>query len=347
MDCDVVFVTHLPSFYKINLYNSIAKKRKIFVIFISSGSVIRNADFTNQPMLFDYIILNEGDFETRSIIKSSYLFLKAFYKIKYKQIIVGGWDLIEFWVVALLGAKSKNSVIVESSVFESPSSGIKKQIKHFFLSQFSVAYCSGQPHIELIQTIGFSGKIIKTLGVGLRNCAANVQRRNPQMEYKRHFVYIGRLSPEKNINFLVDVFNRHTDYSLTLIGDGPLFDHLQTIAGPNVKLAGYVKNTDLGSLMQEFDVFILPSLSEPWGLVVEEAISFGLPILCSDRVGCSQDVVIQNQLGLEFDPHSESSLLAAITDMEENFSRYITNVSGFNIDTLANHQVDSYLSHES
>lgn len=141
-------------------------------------------------------------------------------------------------------------------------------------------------------------------------------------------------------------FNRHTDYSLTLIGDGPLFDHLQTIAGPNVKLAGYVKNTDLGSLMQEFDVFILPSLSETWGLVVEEAISFGLPILCSDRVGCSQDVVIQNQLGLEFGPHSESSLFAAIADMEESFSRYITNVSSFDIDTLANHQVDSYLSHE-
>lgn len=344
---DFVFVTHLPSFYKINLYNAIAKERKMFVVFISSGSAIRNADFTNQPMLFDYVILNDGDFETRSTIKSSYLLLKVFYKIKYKQIIVGGWDLIEFWLVVLLGAKSKNAIAVESSVFESPSTGIKKQIKRFFLSQVSVAYCSGQPHIELIKAIGFSGKIVMTLGVGLRNSVRNIQRRNHQVGYRRQFVYVGRLSPEKNINFLVDFFNRHTDYSLTLIGDGPLFDHLQAIAGTNVKLAGYVKNTELGSLMQEFDVFILPSLAEPWGLVVEEAISFGLPILCSDRVGCSQDVVVQHQLGLEFDPYSESSLLAAIADMEANFSRYITNVSCFDIDTLANHQVGSYLPHES
>ena len=50
----------------------------------------------------------------------------------------------------------------------------------------------------------------------------------------------------------------------------------------NVKLPNYYKNND---------VFILPSKSEPWGLVIEEALNNGLPVIVSDKVGCKDDLV--------------------------------------------------------
>lgn len=67
---DYLFVTHLPAFYKVNLYNEIAKHCKVLVIFIAQSSQIRTQDFTQNTCAFDYYILNEGAFERRRIPKS-------------------------------------------------------------------------------------------------------------------------------------------------------------------------------------------------------------------------------------------------------------------------------------
>ena len=63
---DYVFVTHLPAFYKVNLYAQIAKQCRVLVIFIGKGSLIRAQDFSSE-LTSDHIILFDGPYKKRPL----------------------------------------------------------------------------------------------------------------------------------------------------------------------------------------------------------------------------------------------------------------------------------------
>ena len=132
---DYVFVTHLPAFYKINLYNKLAEKLSILVIFISGTSLIRTQDFVQAQCCFDHIMVNQKSVEQRSKFSSCLKFIKIIHQIKFKKIIVGGWDLPEFWVAWSLCSKEKLAIALESSIHESTIIGPKSWLKKIFLSK--------------------------------------------------------------------------------------------------------------------------------------------------------------------------------------------------------------------
>lgn len=335
-----VFVTHLPSFYKINLYNALAQSLDIFVVFIGESSDIRTLDFTQQQKNFDFMILNHTAFEKRNKLSSCLAIMRFLRTIKFKKIILGGWDLPEYWLCSFLCLKKKNCLSLESSIFESQDHGLKKMIKSLFLTRISTIFYSGMPHLQLIKKLGFRGQTLKTLGVGLTNYQA---RQNTNTSFSGRFLYVGRLSPEKNLNLLLAVFKKLPDYQLTLIGDGPQKLDLMQHKSKNVCILGYVPHEELASHYQQHDVFILPSTKEPWGLVIEEALYYHLPIIASQYVGASMDLVQARQTGVLFDPVSEQSLMDAMAQVINQYSFYKQNTQTFDFVQRDEHQVQSYL----
>lgn len=342
---DFVFVTHLPSFYKTNLYNELAKQYKIFVIFVGSGSQMRASDFTTETKFFDYQILNTGAFEQRAKLISSCAAINILRKIRYRQLVLGGWELPEFWVLAWCFTKNKNYLALESSVFESKTKGLRRLIKQFFLMRMKGVYYSGIPHLELLNTLSYSGLTIKTGGVGLMHMPSihNVRHiRENAVEKPTRFLYVGRLSSEKNLEFIIEYFNKKTRYHLTIVGDGPLKEGLIKKSGKNITFKGHVPNHELQQIYEAHDVFVLPSLKEPWGLVVEEALYHGLPVIASHHVGARQDMIDFYQVGRGFDPLSESSFDQAVEWMDVNFSKARSNIQNIDFTKRAAFQVNSY-----
>src|SRR5579872_6068251 len=115
------------------------------------------------------------------------------------------------------------------------------------------------------------------------------------------------------------------------------------MATPNVCFAGYVPNEALVQWYQEHDVLILPSLKEPWGLVVEEALNYGLPVLVSNRVGCAKDIVEHWQTGLVFDPLVPLSLQEAIHFMESHFDNFVQKVQCLDFHSRDKWQIQQYV----
>lgn len=337
---DYVFVTHLPAFYKVNLYQEIAKQCRIFVIFISNSSTIRNADFTPVHYDFDYCILNNTAFEKRFVLMSLLRIWLQCRKITFRKMIVGGWDLLEFWLLIFLNNKSQNMLALESSAYESKVGGIRGFLKKLFLSRISLVFPSGHPHACLLEKLQFSGQHKITLGVGLFNYQS---RTISNRAFAGQFLFVGRLAPEKNLERLVQVFKDLPHFSLTLIGQGPLYSKLQAICAPNVTLLGYIANSVLSSYYEQHQIFILPSISEPWGLVVEEALYYGLPVVSSTGVGCAKDLVIKWQAGVVFNPLSSQDLKNAIQWAAENYQSLANNVSQINFKVRDLYQVQQYL----
>lgn len=318
---DSIFVTNVPSFYKINLYNEIAKEKKIQVIFVSKDSNIRNKDFLNGCYNFDCFFLSESVYESRSRITTFFRLVKHLLRVDYNEVIFSGWETPELIPLMMLTPKRKNSIVVESSIQESSVIGIKGIIKKLILSRMSLAYPSGFLQNEILKSLNFMGKVKVTHGVGIINLCSLKKNNlaNSKDDYK--YIYVGRLSQEKNLEFLVDIFNS-TEKQLTIVGEGPESDRLKCTSGPNIRYLGYVKNSDLPSLYAQHHVFILPSKSEPWGLVVDEALSCGLPVIVSDKVGCSEDLVLKLGTGEVFTFDDKHSLNNAIKKIELNYEDY-------------------------
>lgn len=332
-----IFLTNLPSFYKINLYNEIRKHEDIFVIFTDHQEKSRNANFYEGEMNYDHVFLHG------SILSKAIQLSKILISTTYKELIIGGWDNPMYWVAILLSSKDKNSVAVESSIMESQTSGFKAWTKRLFLKRIHRAYVSGNPHKRLVEALSFRGDIVITEGVGVFNV-------REQPEYKPRervvrFLYVGRLVKVKNLSWLIRIFNNHPELHLDIIGFGEEEASLKAVAGSNISFLGAIDNNKLSNYYQEADVFILPSQSETWGLVVEEALNNGCPVMVSDKVGCHENLVNENT-GIVFSLTEKDfdEKLAIITNIEI-YNRMRMHISHLDFFQRKKEQVECYLTH--
>ena len=131
-------------------------------------------------------------------------------------------------------------------------------------------------------------------------------------------LFCAKLQPWKAPQDVLEAFARASVPGSFLVyaGDGPLRGALEERArelglGERVRLLGFVNQSQLPSVYRAADLFVLPSLYEPFGLVVNEAMLCGCPVAVSDRVGAKYDLVREGQNGYIF-PTGNVEVLAAI-----------------------------------
>ena len=116
------------------------------------------------------------------------------------------------------------------------------------------------------------------------------------------FVYVGRLSPEKNVQLLIDAFEKvrkQHDCTLTIVGAGPMRSALQSKV-MQLALTDSVTfmdwTNDIASVLAAHDVLCLSSDHEGWGMVLVEAAAAGMPVVTTD-VGCAGEFVVPGVTG--------------------------------------------------
>lgn len=302
----VIHVTNQPSFYKVKQWNEIAKHKKVLLIFMREIEKDRNKDFVSEKPYFDHITLPQNRFV------SFWMLFWIILESHYSELILGGWYCLHLLLLPFISKKKKNSFLCESSIYEYRSSKFRDFIKRLFLHRISKVYVSGIAQKKIFDYLGYDGMVVFTGGCGLLNYI-------PQPPYSprgkvRNFLYVGRLVEQKNLKLLINVFNSRPDLNLQIIGFGEQEQELKTMAKPNICFLGAVDNSKLSSYYQSADVFVLPSKIEPWGLVVEEALNNGTPVIVSDKVGCHDDLV-SFETGLVFESVDENGLYEAIEKM--------------------------------
>lgn len=139
-------------------------------------------------------------------------------------------------------------------------------------------------------------------------------------EDRRRFLYCGRLIPIKNVRSIIAAFVRlagdASNWDLAIAGDGPLRAQLQqmvpTDLAPRVHWLGALDLAATRLAYHATDVLVLPSLREPWGVVVNEALAAGRPVLASHTVGAAADMVEEDVSGRIFQAGSDDALLQAM-----------------------------------
>lgn len=197
--------------------------------------------------------------------------------------------------------------------------GMAWQYLKWFHNQCGINFC---PSVETGQTLELKGiSNIKVCGNGVDTELFNPSRFSPEVrnscvpEGKIAFLYVGRLAAEKNLEILLDAFARvsarYPWAHLVITGDGPLLAKLKHKAPAGVTFTGYLSGITLAQVYASSDIFVFPSTTETFGLVILEAMASGLPVIAANAGGI-KDNLAHNFNGLACRPLDPVDLAAAM-----------------------------------
>ena len=138
------------------------------------------------------------------------------------------------------------------------------------------------------------------------------------------FLFVGRLESTKGIAVLLEAFSmafaNRANVRLLIAGDGALRGMVEMVVvhSQRVRWTGRLTGEALLDIYAAADVLVLPSVFEPWGLVVNEAMAAGLPVIVSEQVGCVDDLVVDGRTGIVIDADSPASLAKAMMRLTDD-----------------------------
>lgn len=226
-------------------------------------------------------------------------------------IIMNGYTGRTFVLLFLLNLWYGRSIGLDSDTqLRVPSNPIKRLIKSVYLKTvFRNIHIFGLPggthtHKDLFRHYGMPESRICLMPMMVNNS----QFKSAPGMYNRPFtfLFVGRIVPVKNIELMIQAFISQfadaLDIRLRIVGRGESLDSLKEKYGEhtNIEFAGPKYGQSLVNEYREASAFILPSAYEPWGLVVNEAMSAGLPVIVSNQVGAAWDLVQGRDTGFIF-----------------------------------------------
>ncbi len=159
------------------------------------------------------------------------------------------------------------------------------------------------------------------------NARTNAGARRRELDLPvRYFLFVGRLVPEKGVFDLLTAYAKlnasvREQVGLVFVGDGESRRQLEVQAAslsPGVvRFSGFAQRETLASYYALADVLILPTHTDTWGLVVNEAMACGLPVILSRAAGCADDLVRDAETGLLIPPRDVDALAIAMNTLAE------------------------------
>lgn len=340
---EIVIVHNIISPYKTLLFNALLQTMddNFLVLYLAETEGMREWKTDNARIRFSFEVMFEGRLEDTnrfSMIVETYRKLSIY---NPEVVVIVGYSYLACWTALVWARKNGKKVIavIESHYLDRTRSRIRESVKRVFVSNCDAALVDGTRHRDYTASLGLDYKKIFIKGgtgpVDVSLYQMEVSRFKGERKKickslgvpQKNFLYVGRFSREKNIIFLLDAYRRIKyegleDWGLILVGNGPQRQEIEDFILKNniedVFLPGFKQEKDLPLFYAISDVFILPSISEPWGLVVAEAMACGLPVLVSTRCGCYPDIVLHGRNGFCFDPFDEKGLTGLMCDIAQD-----------------------------
>lgn len=303
----------------------------------SRAALITDADETAPVYTYNYELLFDRYWEEISLRDRTQALVRQAMAFKPDVInLTGYYDPAQ--LLLLVWAKARGIRVImqnESTEADQQRGGIKEQLKQWIFNRCDGFFCFGSQAADYLFQFGISpGQILlrknavdnKVLLTAYQKAWSG--RRNEQQRLglrPNNFIFVGRLAESKNLPLLLTCFAEarkqfvnEQEWGLILLGDGIERDRLTAVIH-TLNLAEQVRLLPgrpwyrIPDVLALSNVLVLPSRSEPWGLVVNEAMACGLPVIVSDRCGCAADLVQDDRNGFVFDPDLPDELTAHLT----------------------------------
>ncbi|MGY6529655.1 MAG: glycosyltransferase family 4 protein [Cyanobacterium sp.] len=238
-------------------------------------------------------------------------------------VVIAGYARLSMLSALLWSLWHRKSTVVlsESKEDDEPRIWWKEEIKSFLVNKYSSALVGGSPHKRYLLKLGFPEDPI-FMGYDVVDNSVfhpNKIKQLPSPIRKPYFLSINRFVPKKNLSLLITAYAHYHQqvgdkaWDLVLCGDGELRPQIEGLIKQyqlenHVHLPGFLQQDELLPYFAHAQTFIHASTTEQWGLVVNEAMAAGLPVIVSNRCGCFEDLVMEGVNGFGFNPENQEEL---------------------------------------
>lgn len=312
----VALITNIIAPYRIPCFNKVAELAPFDfdVYFLAENESNRDWRVYKEKIKFNYKVLKGVHFKLKDEIFIHLNFGLSYYLTKknYDLLVIGGWTAPSFyeaffWAkifgkkVAFFGESTLRDKRLKNKAFE--------KLKRFLVRHSDGFIPAGKASAEYYKYLGAPAEKIFIAPF----CADHEFFYNEYLRLKPYkedikkrrgypsvvILYCGRMVWYKGVSYLLEAYNKLQkeidDIGLVLVGDGEERKNYENYVKnnnlQNVFFEGFVQQENLPEYYVASDILVLPSLSEPWGLVVNEAMAFGLPVISTDVAGVTYDLV--------------------------------------------------------
>jgi glycosyltransferase involved in cell wall biosynthesis len=268
---------------------------------------------------YPYELITTGSLQDVSVLRLMRILAVRTFNSDADIVVIAGYHKLEYWaqLFAALLTRKKVMVFCDSTYFDQPRGQFFKDIcKRVFFRCCDGFFCYGQRSKEYLLNYNVPANAIfircqaAALPLGYRADDALEKRLSVlRTGISPTILYVGRLAPEKNLSLLLEAFQKLSveipEIFLRIVGEGPERKRLEEATrrmglSARVIFTGGMSGDRLYTEYVNAACLVLPSVSEPWGLVVNEALSSGCPVVVSERCGCVPELVLDGVTGFQF-----------------------------------------------
>lgn len=371
--------TH-PTQYFSPLYHRLATipglQIKVFYVLKNRGQGEFDPGF-NQNIAWDVSLLNGYEYEfvepSPLPLRPTHVFecrspklIKKLKEGNFDAIFCAGYSLWLDWQILIYALGNKIPLICRPELNEKQSSRgliktfLRTSFLQWYFSQVSAFLYIGKRAKE--DYLGFGGDnqkaffspyaIDNSVYSQSNETATSKKQLQKQMGFENCqcvLLFAGKFIPQKGFSLLVEalkLIDPQIKLGLLIVGDGPeresSLKQLSQTKLEHVYFAGFQNQSNMPKFYSSADVLVVPSIREPWGLVVNEAMASGIPVIASNCVGAAYDLVEEGKTGYIFESNNPKALAHSVTQFMKIFSAfgfsetYIKNkVSSFDIENAA------------
>ncbi len=321
----ILLVTNIPTPYRIPLFNELKEQleRKglgLKVVFGALGYARRKWAVDMSQCKFEYEVLPSRNLYSSNPEKSSFTY-SGLYGVISKEnpsvIITNAFSIATTKLWWRSWFKKTDYIIWSGAIHRKDKSDsfVRKLQRKILIRRAAGFIAYGTKAKEYLVSLGSQrNKVeigINTVDTQFYKSECRKLRGNliPN-DSQKHLLYVGHLSPRKNVFRALKVINYlaklRSDIILDIVGDGTDRIRLEKYVTENrltdfVKFHGFKQKADIALFIAQSDCFLFPSEYDIWGLVLVEAMSAGLPCIASIHAGATHDLIKDGVTGFAMD----------------------------------------------
>jgi glycosyltransferase involved in cell wall biosynthesis len=335
----IVVITEIIAPYRIPVFNALARRDGVdlHVIFLAATDKdLRQWRVYTDEIRFSYEVLPSWRLRAGQIGLLVNRGLRgALEEASPQTIVCGGYNYPSSWIALWWARRRKVRFVLwtESNQRDKRSGrAVVEWLKRYFVGSCDGFVVPGRSSHAYLRSLGVSARSIVTAPNAADSplfAALAEEARRHDAEFRTRFglpqrfiLFVGRLVPEKGVFDLIHAYAKlgsdlRSEVGLVFVGNGVSRETLSKLAKPidpgTICLPGFVHREDLAGFYALAEACVLPTHSDTWGLVVNEAMACGIPIVVAEVAGCVADLVEDGWNGFVVPPSEPDRLCAAIS----------------------------------
>lgn len=360
----VLFLTNIPSPYRVDFFNELGELCELTVLYERKKASYRNDKWmSSDPVSFKPVFLKGITIKKDTPI--NFEVIKYLDKKLFDIIVIGGYSTpTGMMAIEYCNIRKIPFVLNADGGMISSENKVKYKLKKHLIESAKAWLSTGFNTSRYLTYYGAKDKIFRYPFTSIRKKdiidkpitteEKKIIKTKLGLLDKPTAIAVGRFIYGKGFDVLIDSWgNISNDYNLLIVGGGEeksnLLAQIEKKNLNNIKLLDYMDLADLTDYYKASDIFILPTRGDVWGLVVNEAMANGLPVITTDKCVAGLELITEGENGYIVPVNDENTLFLRANELlsnkklqEDMSKRNLEKIKRYTIENMAQEHMDIF-----